>query len=238
VKESISSVVTEVDIKSEKKIIEIISSAYPMHNILSEECAYINNQSNYTWVIDPIDGTSNFAAGIPWFGVLIALLENGNPVMAGAYLPVSGDLYFAELGKGSFLNDASIILSDKDLSKVLFAFSTDYTNDDKLLVKSSELYKYLVQHVRNIRCTNSLVDFLMVAEGKLGGCLNLYTKIWDIAATYLIIKEAGGEFKNLDFSNIKFELNPRLLFKNYPVIAGNQSVIRCIEPELQSIMKF
>jgi myo-inositol-1(or 4)-monophosphatase len=237
VKESISSIVTEVDIKCEKKIIEIISSAFPNHNILSEECGFIDNHSIYTWIVDPIDGTSNFAAGIPWFGILIALLEHENPVMSGAYLPVSGDLYFAEKGKGSYLNNVLIQLSNKELNKVLFAFSTDYTNDDKLLIKSVQMYRYLVQHVRNIRCTNSLVDFLLVAEGKLGGCLNMFTKIWDIAATYLIIKEAGGEFKNLDFSEIKFELKPGLLLKNYSVIAGNQSVIKNLEIELSGISR-
>jgi len=229
VKESISSVVTEVDIQSEKKIIEIISSAYPKHNILSEECGYINNQSNYTWVIDPIDGTSNFAAGIPWFGVIIALFDNGMPVMGGSYMPVTDDLYFAEIGKGAFLNNRQIQITNKDLKDVLFSFSTDFTSDEISLNKSLELYRFIIQNARNVRCTNSVLDYNYVAEGKLGGCINMYSKIWDIAAPYILIKEAGGIFIGLDFNEIKFELSSAQMFKNYSVLTANHSIIQLIE---------
>jgi len=95
-KESQSSIVTDADLASEKLIVSIITSEYPSHNILSEECGFIDNKSEYTWIIDPLDGTSNFASGIPWFGVLITLFNGNQPEMAGAYLPISEDLYFAE----------------------------------------------------------------------------------------------------------------------------------------------
>jgi myo-inositol-1(or 4)-monophosphatase len=229
VKESISSVVTEVDIKSEKAIIEIILSAFPKHNILSEECGYINNHSNYTWVIDPIDGTSNFAAGIPWFGVIIALLDKGLPVMGGSYMPFTNDLYFAELGKGAFLNNNQIHVTNKELKDVLFSFSTDYTNDEVSLNKSISLYRFIIQNSRNVRCTNSVLDYNYVAEGKLGGCINMYSKIWDIAAPYVLIKEAGGIFKGLDFNEIKFELSSEQMFKNYSVLTGNSTIMQFIE---------
>jgi myo-inositol-1(or 4)-monophosphatase len=234
-KESISSIVTEVDIESEKCIIETIISAYPNHSIISEERGYIDNHSNYTWVIDPIDGTSNFAAGIPWFEVLIALFENNIPVLGGAYLPVSGDLYMAEKGKGAHLNDKKLHIPDKELSNVLFAFSTDYSADADYQNFGICLYQFLVQNARNVRCTNSLVDALLVAEGKLGGCINMFTKIWDIAATYLIVKEAGGIFKNLNFTEINFDLNPQNMLKNYGIVAGSNSVVRSIETGLSEI---
>ncbi|MFN8258355.1 MAG: inositol monophosphatase [Bacteroidales bacterium] len=224
-KESISSVVTEVDLKSENKIIEIIRSDYPMHNILSEECGFIDNKSEYTWIIDPIDGTSNYAAGIPWFGILIAILHNGNPIIAGACLPFYNQYYFAEKGKGAFLNNEPFKIIDKKLSESLFAFSTDYSDEPGKVEKASEIFSFLIQHSRNIRCTNSLVDFLYVAEGKYGGCINMFTKIWDIAAPWLIVTEAGGNFKNIDLSNIIFELRPEGLFKNYPVISANNLVM-------------
>ena len=103
-KESQSSIVTEADLESEKIIIGLIRNVYPAHNIISEEAGFINNNSEYTWIIDPLDGTSNFASGIPWFGVLITLFERNTPVMAGAYLPVQNILYFAEAGKGAYRN--------------------------------------------------------------------------------------------------------------------------------------
>ena len=82
----------------------MIRRGFPGHNIISEEAGYIDNNSEYTWVIDPLDGTSNFASGIPWFGVLITLFKKNEPIMAGAYLPVQDILYFAEAGKGAFRN--------------------------------------------------------------------------------------------------------------------------------------
>src|SRR4030042_6478951 len=87
-KESQSSIVTEADIESENVIINLIKARFPGHNIISEESGFTDNKSEFTWVIDPLDGTSNFASGIPWFGILIALFKHNTPVAAGAYLPV------------------------------------------------------------------------------------------------------------------------------------------------------
>jgi len=84
-KESQSSIVTEADIESEKLIIALIRERFPSHNIIAEESGFTNNNSEYTWIIDPLDGTSNFAAGIPWFGVLISVLKNNIPFIYPLY---------------------------------------------------------------------------------------------------------------------------------------------------------
>ena len=107
-KENQSSIVTNADIESEKTIIGIINNAFPGHNIISEECGYMHNGSEFTWVIDPLDGTSNFAAHIPWFGVLIAVLKDSEPILAGACLPIQQDVYLAEKGAGCFRNGERI----------------------------------------------------------------------------------------------------------------------------------
>ena len=112
--------------------------------------------------------------------------------MGGAYLPVPDLLYFAEKGKGAFRNDKPLTMLKKELKNSLIAFSVDYTDDEVFLNRGLEIYKYIVKNSRNIRSTNSLVDFVYVAEGKFGGCINLFTKVWDIAAPLLIINEAGG----------------------------------------------
>lgn len=226
-KESQSSIVTEADIESEKLIINMIRRGFPEHNIISEEAGFIDNNSEYTWVIDPLDGTSNFASGIPWFGVLITLFNQNTPLMGGAYLPVQDILYFAETGKGAFRNGEMLQkINNKALRDSLIAFCVDYTEDFQFLDKGLEIYKFIVQNSRNVRSTNSLFDFIYVAEGKFGGLLNLYTKVWDISGLGLIISEAGGVMRNLNGYDIQFILGKEIMEVNFPVIAGSENIVR------------
>lgn len=228
-KESQSSVVTEADIESEKLIISMLRKKFPEHNIISEEAGFAYMNSEYTWVIDPLDGTSNFAAGIPWFGVLITLFKQNIPVMGGAYLPVQDVLYFAETGKGAYRNGELLPkLNNKALRDSLFAFCVDYTEDIPFLNKGIEIYKFIIKNSRNVRSTNSLIDFIYVAEGKFGGVLNLYTKVWDISGLGLIITEAGGVMKNINGDEIHFSLNEGIINENFPVIAGSEEIIKSL----------
>jgi len=232
-KESQSSIVTEADIASEKEIIKVILENYPYHNIISEECGFINHRSEYTWIIDPLDGTSNFASGIPWFGVLITLFKDNDPVMAGAYLPVQDLVYFAEPGEGVLRNGTALKpIENKALKDSLFAFCVDYTDDSEFLNRGMEIYKYIVKSSRNIRSTNCLIDFLFVAEGKFGGLLNLYTKVWDISGLGLIISEAGGIMKNTNGKDVKYTINKKILKENFPVVAGSERIIDFLKDEL------
>lgn len=229
-KESQSSIVTEADIESETRIIKLIRERFPEHNIISEESGFNNNNSEYTWIIDPLDGTSNFASGIPWFGVLISLFKHNTPIMGGAYLPVQDILYFAEPGKGVFRNSEPLpMLIDKVLKESLFAFCVDYTEDMVLLNKGIKIYKHIVSSSRNIRSTNSLIDFIYVAEGKFGGVLNLNTKVWDISALGLIISELGGIMKNIDGNDIKFSIGESIIEENFPVIAGSKQIVESLK---------
>jgi len=223
------SIVTNADLESEKTIIGVIHNSFPSHNIISEECGFVGNGSSYTWVIDPLDGTSNFAAGIPWFGVLIALLHHGETVLAGACLPVQQDIYYAEKGAGSFKNGERIKASaNPDLRTMLVAFSTDYTGDKEFLDKGIALLKRMISGSRNMRSTNSLIDFLYVAEGKLGACVNLYTSLWDIAAPALIIKEAGGFMTDLNGNEIYFVLDKKRFPVNYSVVTASSAIKDCM----------
>jgi myo-inositol-1(or 4)-monophosphatase len=226
VKESQSSIVTQADFKSDALIVSTIRKRFPTHNIISEESGFSNMKSRYTWIIDPLDGTSNFASAIPWFGVLIALFEDNMPVMGGACLPVMNQLYFAEKGKGVVLNGKPLRMSrNNGLQNSLFSFNVDFTDNKKVLDDSISIYKNLVSAVRNIRCTNSLVDFLYVAEGKFGGCINLFTRVWDIAALGLIIEEAGGMMKYVTGEEINFLLNDNISDTNFAVMAGSEEII-------------
>jgi len=229
VKESQSSIVTAADLESDALITKLIRKKYPLHNIISEESGFLNNNSDYTWVIDPLDGTSNFASGLPWFGVLISIFHRNVPVMGGAYLPVSDILYFAEKDRGAERNGKPFrIISDPELVDSLVTFSVDYTSDEVFLDRCIAIYRSIVISARNIRCTNSLVDFLFVAEGKFGGCINLFTKIWDISALGLIISEAGGLMTDINGDKLEFILNEGIIDHNFSVIAGAGKAVNAL----------
>ncbi len=221
IKENFTSIVTEADKESEKEIIRVIEKHYPGHNILSEESGYTGKNSEFTWIIDPVDGTSNYAAGIPWFGPLIALIENNRPILAGAYLPVSGDMFLAEAGKGATRNGHSLEIKDRDLKDALSGFSTNYSEDEDYQRLALGIYHFLVQNTRNVRTTNALVDLMNVATGSYGGCVIMFNGLWDIVAPYLIIREAGGIMKNLDSLEIDFTAGREALLRNYPVVTGS-----------------
>jgi myo-inositol-1(or 4)-monophosphatase len=233
IKESQSSVVTEADIKSDAIIVNLIGKRYPEHNIISEESGFRNNNSRFTWVIDPLDGTSNFAAGIPWFGVLISLFEDNIPILGGAYLPVNDVVYVAEKGKGATMNGIKLKMKEKSLKDSLISFSVDYTEDDEFLEHGISVFKYIIKSSRNIRSTNSLVDFIYVAEGKFGGCINLFTKVWDISAPGLIIEEAGGVMLDVYGHEITYKIGDDLPARNFPVVAGSREIVKSLTRALR-----
>jgi myo-inositol-1(or 4)-monophosphatase len=227
VKESISSVVTEADLAAEKVILEILRDAPVAFNIISEETGFIEHGSDYTWVVDPLDGTSNFAAGLPWFGVIIALLYKQIPVLGGMYLPVSDDLYLAEQGKGALKNGEPIqVSSSAKLEDHLVAYSFDFSDTPGKTESEMEILKKLSKRVRNIRSTNSLIDFCYVADGRLGAALNQSTKIWDIAAPWLLIREAGGKVSDIDGREIVFHVTEESTKLNYTITASGTALYK------------
>ncbi len=222
-KENQSSIVTKADVESERMIMQIISGAFPGHNLLGEETGFQNKKSEYTWVVDPIDGTSNFAAGIPWFGVIICLLKNYKPQMAGCYLPVQEKIYFAEKGKGTTLNGRPVWVSEENkLRNILMSYSLDYSEDPEKTTKAMQFMQHLVQRVRNIRSTNCLIDFCYTADGKLGACANQTTKVWDIAGPVLLIEEAGGVATTLQNQPFDFSVAEENYDRNFEIVASNK----------------
>ncbi len=223
IKENQNSIVTKADIDSEKRIVEVILERFPGHNTLGEETGFCDRNSEFTWVIDPLDGTSNFAAGLPWFGVIICVLKRSVPVMAGCYLPVQNDYYFAEKGKGATQNGQRISVTDESqLKNILLAYSLDSSDEPGKTEKEVKIMGQLVKNVRNLRSTNCLLDLCYTAEGKFGACLNQTTKIWDIAGPSLIIEEAGG--KVTDFAGIKldFSIDSTSYNRNFTVVGSNE----------------
>ena len=226
-KESQASVVTEADVAAEKFLARRIRARFPAHNILGEETGWQNRGSEFTWVIDPVDGTSNFAAGLPWFGVMLAVLRNSRPIMAAVYLPVTDTLYFAEKGKGVFRNGQRVRVSNATrLSDVLCAFALDPTPSRRQARRNGKLFQRLLAASRNLRMTNSLVDFCSTVDGRLGACLNQMTKIWDIAPFVLMLQEAGGVLTDQQGNPIRFDLTGEPAKRDYAVLGGNRRLYR------------
>jgi len=233
VKESISSVVTEADLAAEGAILEVLDGAPEAFNVISEESEYMDRNSDYTWVVDPLDGTSNFAAGLPWFGVIIALFKGETPVMGGMYLPVDQQLYLAEAGAGATRNGEVLqVTPSTNLSEQLVVYSFDFNEDQAKTQAEMELMARLSREVRNIRATNSLVDYCYVADGKLGAALNQATKIWDIAVPWLMIREGGGIVTDIHGQEINFDLSAQAVSNNYTIMASgtglHQALLDCI----------
>ena len=225
VKESQSSIVTKADFEAERKIIEIITKNFAAHNTLGEETGFQNRNSEYTWVIDPLDGTSNFAAGIPWFGVIICVLKNSAPIMGGCYLPHQRKIYFAEKGKGALINNKHItVTSETELKNILVSYSLDFSSEPGKTEEESQMMGRLVQHIRNLRSTNCLIDFCYTADGRLGASINQTTKIWDIAGPGLIIEEAGGKISDIQGNSLDYNIDENNCTRNFTIVASNQKL--------------
>lgn len=201
-------VLTEADIAVGKMLVDMSKERYPDFNIIDEEAGSIDNGSQYTIVIDPIDGTSNFANGLPHFGIFVGILDGGEPVAGAIALPAFGYIYIAERGKGTYKNGQKIsITTGVELKDSLVAYGIDghQENPGQTRKEMQELAS-IVLAVRNLRDTNSAYDGAMTAEGKYGAYMNKTTKIWDNVAQQIVIEEAGGIYTDyygtpMDYSN-------------------------------------
>jgi myo-inositol-1(or 4)-monophosphatase len=223
-KEAPSSIVCDADLAAERLILKQIRAQFPGHNIVAEESGCAWRDSEFTWVIDPLDGTSNFVAGLPWFGTQIAILQAAQPIMGAMYLPLDDLLYFAEKGQGAFRNGKRVhTTAEPNLQKVLCAFGFDPAPERRTRRSVGLLFR-ISRAVRNTRATNSLVDFCYTVDGRLGACINLKTKIWDIAPVSLILPEAGGKFTYVDGRPLSFVLDARTAQRDYPVLGASASL--------------
>jgi myo-inositol-1(or 4)-monophosphatase len=226
-KSDLSNVVTAADLASEQTIVQAIRQRHPTHSIIAEETGCDWRDSEFTWVVDPLGGTSNFAAGIPWFGVLIALLRAGEPVLGVLHLPVSGDLYCAERGGGAFRDGHRIsVTTEPQLSNVLWAWGMDAADSDAAAAHDAALLARVLQRVRNVRATNSLVDAAYVSDGRLGGMANRSTRIWDIAAPMVIVGEAGGVYTRADGAALALDVTGSAADRVYAVMAAAPALHR------------
>ncbi|MBL9138171.1 MAG: inositol monophosphatase [Verrucomicrobiales bacterium] len=225
IKESASSVVTEADLAAERRVVERILREYPAHGIIAEESGVQVGSGEYVWVIDPLDGTSNFVAGLPWFGFQMGLLERGRVVASVMHLPVEGLTYWAELGGGAFRDGQRLALTEeRRLSHVLCAFGLDPSQGPEDLARDAALLCRVGSAVRNLRMTNSLVDFCLTLDGHLGGFVNLSPKIWDIVPICLMMPEAGGVISDPAGQPISFEADAMDITRTFPLVGASRAL--------------
>lgn len=198
-KEGINNLVTEVDKHSEKRIIEIIRKHYPTHSIISEEVGELIQDSPYQWIIDPIDGTVNFAHGIPLCCVSIGLKHNDDLILGAVYNPMMNELFFAEKGKGAFLNDKPISVSTKsDFRKACLVTGFPYKWPDSKEHPIRVFERFIMEGLPVRRLGSAAIDLCWVACGRFDGFWEYNLSSWDVAAGYLIVQEAGGRITNFE----------------------------------------
>jgi len=213
-KEGINNLVTEADHASEKAILDVIYKEFPDHHILSEEAGEIIQDSNYKWIIDPIDGTVNFAHSIPLCCVSIAVEYKGEIILASVYNPIMNELFFAEKGKGATLNDKPIRVSKKqNVMNACLVTGFPYTYLDMPNGPLQIFEKLIRKGIPVRRLGSAATDLCWVAAGRFDGFYEHKLQAWDSAGGYLIVEEAGG--KVTDFNGSKFSpYQPHILATN------------------------
>ena len=206
--------VTASDKKVEKIIIEELQKARPDYSILSEEIGQISNDESFRWIIDPIDGTSNFLHGIPHFAMSVALEHEKEIICGIVYDPIKDEMFYSEKGQGSFLNNQRIrVSSRKNLKNSIIATGIPWGAKDK----NDKYLKQLVPIMDNSagirRFGVASLDLAYVASGRFDGYWESNLNLWDICAGILLVKEAGGLITDFEGEK-KYLENKNLLASN------------------------
>jgi myo-inositol-1(or 4)-monophosphatase len=213
-KEGINNWVTEADHAAEKAIIDCIKKENPTHFILSEETGEIKTDSEYKWIIDPIDGTINFASGIPLCCVSIGVEKAGEMILGAVYNPFIGELFFAEKNCGATLNDKKISVTKKTEllhSCLVTGFPYSYLDTENSPLQVFE--RFIRKGVPVRRLGSAAIDLCWVATGRFDGFYEHKLSAWDSAAGFLIVEEAGGRVT--DFEGNKYSpYQPHIIATN------------------------
>jgi myo-inositol-1(or 4)-monophosphatase len=197
-KEGINNLVTEADYAAEKAIFEVIKKEYPDHYLLSEEAGILETTSNYKWIIDPIDGTINFAHGIPICAVSIGVEKDGEMVAGVVYSPALNELFVAERGGGAWLNDKRLKIStETELVKSCLVTGFPYTYLDEPNGPLQCFERFIRKGVPVRRLGSAALDLCWVAAGRFDGFYEHKLQPWDSAAGFLMVEEAGGKVTDM-----------------------------------------
>jgi myo-inositol-1(or 4)-monophosphatase len=207
--------VTACDKKVEKILIEELQKARPTYSILSEEIGEIKNDKSFKWIIDPIDGTSNFLHGIPHFAISIGLEHNNEIICGIIYDPIKDEMFTAEKGNGSYINNQRMRVSSRSKLKDCMIFTggpKHGSSDTELSIKEyNKISSKILVPIRKLGSAS--LDMAYVAAGRCDGFWSRNLNYWDIAAGIILVKEAGGFITDLNGDN-KYIQNKTILVTN------------------------
>ena len=221
--------VTVSDKKVEKILIDELQRARPNYSILSEEIGLIKKDEEFKWIIDPIDGTANFLHGIPHFGISIGLEHNKEIICGIIYDPIKNEMFFAEKGNGSYLNNQRMRVSSRSklMDCIIFTGGPAYkSNDEDKRLSLKEYEKFSSKVGTPLRKMGSAsLDMAYVAAGRCDGFWQRNLNYWDIAAGIILVKEAGGFVTDFN-GNDKYIENKNILVTNSKI---NEQMIEILK---------
>lgn len=202
-----ANLVTKADVASQRVILDLIKKNFPQHDFLAEEGGLKNTRAEYTWVVDPIDGTTNFAHTFPQCSVSVALFKKNEPVLGGVYNPVTKEMFLAQKGKGATLNGKKIHVSKTaELQNALLITGFPY-NREKIMPQLLKTFQAFMFNSHDIRRLGSAaLDLCWLAAGRADGYWEQNLNPWDVSAGILILREAGG--KVTDYAGKPFKKLP------------------------------
>ena len=185
---------TVADSQTEAVILEMIRERFPEHSIIAEESGAELTGSEYCWIVDPLDGTTNFARSFPFFSASVALVFRGEPVLALVESPYLRERFVAGKGEGAYLNDTRLKVSDvKDVASAMLATGFAYVRNDVSQNNVADFSRLILACHDIRRAGAASVDLAYVAAGRFDGFWEPYLKPWDVAAGVLLVREAGGK---------------------------------------------
>ena len=223
--------VTDLDYKSEGEIISYIKKKYPDHTIIAEETANKKIKAEYQWIIDPLDGTTNYIQGIPVYAVSIGMAVKGNITVGVVYSPETEEMFWAEKGKGAYLNNHPIQVSKKNImDDVIIATGFPFKIKENLDLYLNQFKKLFLQSSGIRRMGSAAVDLAYTACGIIDGFWEMKLNPWDVAAGSLLIQEAGG--KVTDFEGEETYLESGNIAAGNPFVHGK--IIEVTKPRFNS----
>lgn len=224
-----ANLVTKADIASQNTILQIIRKNFPTHDYLAEENGLKQTSSDYVWVIDPIDGTTNFAHTFPQCSISIALFYKKEPVLGGVINPITNELFMAQKGKGATLNGKKIHVSKiADIEKSLLVTGFPYNRFNRMPELLDRFGKFLVSCHDVRRLGSAALDLCWLAAGRIDGYWEDNLNAWDVSAGVLILQEAGG--KVTDYNGKKYK---KISEYGHTILASNGK----IHAQMLKIMK-
>lgn len=230
------SFVTEVDFAVEDLIREFVLKKYPTHGIVGEERDDINHEAEFQWITDPVDGTQNLVHGVPTYGVVIGVYYKGRPVAGGITHPCFNLSYSAAYKMGTFSGEREIIIEDSELinnreidPQEILALSTRACFKR---VGEEGVFDEIMREHPSTRVYYDIFSTTRAVEGQIAAVIEFGMKIWDIAATEILVTEAGGAYEVVREVDLSSEL------KSFSIIAGKPSVVRVLKEKMGGFKKY